>query len=106
MGILFGTYRPPTFTRRQRWVDEHTQALREVTDYLWKDVFHQARADIDEAVAHGTPYVFIRLPFPFDREQNGWCNELACYWKKRGFSLRPGGPAGHVQDIIRLELDR
>lgn len=58
---------------------------------------------ITRAHTTGAPFVFIRLPFPFDEAQTEQCEQVAAYWHDCGYQLRPGGPAGPAADIIRLE---
>ena len=70
---------------------------------LWRAPFDEARQRITRAHEVGAPFVFIRLPFPFDREQTEACEDVAGYWHECGYALRPGGPAGPAADILRLE---
>lgn len=89
--------------RKRDSVTDATMRLRQATDHLWLAPFHAAWRKITWAAQTGMEMVFIRLPFPFDDDMNDWCERIACYWKHLGYHLRPGGPAGPAQDIIRLE---
>lgn len=74
-------------------------------DWLWLIPFHIAYRKIMWAAQTNAPSVWIRLPFPFDDESAEWCERLHALWKKHGYGLRPGGPAGPAADIIRLDKD-
>lgn len=85
--------------------NEETLRARAACDHLWLGVYYRAYRDVMWGAQTDAPYVFIRLLFPFDDDHRWWCEHIAALWKKHGYALRPGGPAGHGQDIIRLDKE-
>lgn len=81
-----------------------TARLRALCDYLVWQMFDDAERDIDAGAAIGLPWVVIRLPHPCDDEMRRRWAEVMGYGAEHGYpNMRPGSPAGHACDFIRLE---
>lgn len=91
--------------RKHRMVREETARLRAQTDYLWLTPFRNAWRQIVWGGQTDAPSIWVRVPFPFDDDSRWWCERLHALWKGYGYALRPGGPAGWGQDIIRLDKE-
>jgi UDP-galactopyranose mutase len=90
---------------KQHQVNVMTRRLQQMTSDDAIEPFRVAYREVMWGGQTDKPAVYIRLPFPFTSDDKWWCEKIHGLWKSFGYALRPGGPAGWAQDIIRLDKE-
>jgi hypothetical protein len=90
--------------RKAAAVTRDTARLRALCDHLVWDMFADAERAIDTHAALRLAWVVIRLPQTCDDDMRVRWAEVIAYGATRGYTqFRPGSPAGHGCDFVRLE---